>query len=51
MTDYELYGPWTGNAVHIPKPIKRSWRPHIAFFLCAMAIVTGMLIAISQIGV
>jgi hypothetical protein len=26
MTDYDLWGPWTGNAVHVPpSPRRRSW--------------------------
>lgn len=47
MTDNQF--DWMRESIYEPPPpIKHTWRPHIAFFFCAMAIVTGMLIAVGE---
>jgi hypothetical protein len=48
MTEYDLYGPWTGNALHAPENPRRSWRPHVLLILAALAIISGALIALSN---
>ena len=51
MTDYELWGPWTGNALHAPaNPVRRRTALTLRVFaiLCALAVIGGALFGASH---
>ncbi|WP_298800050.1 hypothetical protein [uncultured Devosia sp.] len=51
MTDYEKFGPWIGNAVHVP-PARRGhrhipWVKPVFIALCIIAVCLGLAAALA----